>query len=254
MFEYLEVLVLMNFAAVLVAAVVSIPAAFVARAFRRWSSDESEASSIKLSMVLMALIYSSLNASIAHVWTDAQQIARTWPYGLCGFLFTHLALNANLHSRRQSYRESWFPDGGTEASVVGAGYGMVAGVIAYPVFYLYPGIMTSIPGAELFFALVGSACAWLIGFWVVRLLLGLVTIWFLLGAAQIYFTVALMLALFVFAWRRRTSAEARTVEVQTDAISPQSERVSSGISADSEARREEDKGEFKVVDRRRFIP
>src|SRR5690348_10134862 len=115
----------MNLAAVLVTMIASIPIALVESAFRRWTSAESEATSIKTSLVFMALLYSALNASVTHVWTETQQIARTWPYGMLGFLFTHLALNANLHSRRRSYRESWFPGPSAAAAVEGAGYGML---------------------------------------------------------------------------------------------------------------------------------
>lgn len=65
----------------------------------------------------------------------------------------------------------------------GAALGWLAGLVTYPVFYLWPEIITGMPGTVPLLISTMRVMEWLNSFWLVRLIIGFLAIGYLLNLA-----------------------------------------------------------------------
>jgi hypothetical protein len=146
------------------------------------SSPDKFRTILFLQGVFICVIYAAVFATATQNLVRTLHPTPSWPYPVVNLLA--MLLFVALITRRASRRRD---------QELGAGTGMWVALAGYACFYKYPQILDSIPGAIPAFEKLSLFMSWLCNFWFVRdLLLAMVGLFFLIGAALI-FSMALTL-------------------------------------------------------------
>ncbi len=97
------------------------------------------------------------------------QVESPWVFAVIGFVATYMVLGSNASDKEQQLGWSWSPE--DHAVIRGAGYGILLGLPAYILLYLWPELILALPGMADLFTWVFRLAGWLISFWFVKAIL-----------------------------------------------------------------------------------
>lgn len=181
--SFLAGLVLLSFSFRLLLIIIGLPLELIFAFLSRNRDVRTGTLSVIINQVILSVVFSGFIAIICLLYASHPSIQHSWFYATCGFIATFLALSSNVQNKRQEIQDSsaWTtPEG--EGAFQGAGIGLLAGLVAYPVFYNVPQIVGVIPGAVSFFEWTIRLADWLTEFWIVRAILGLTIVGYVLNA------------------------------------------------------------------------
>lgn len=266
--RFLAGLSLLNLSFWILVMVVDLPIVVGLGFLTRDGNDRHRVWSAIFNNAVTAVVFSGCMATATSIYVSAQpRIEHFWFYGVCGFLLTSYVLfeAAKFERRRARDPGYWLyrPSGEQEEEADAAGVAAFAGVLAWPVLYNWPGILTVVPGAVSFFTYVIRFANWLSGFWVVQLLLALVLLGYIVnvGFVALIGSTALFWVAFGTCKRLLTRTPGHTVSKLTTSIpqdknppaDSESPRAEVQEVAPSPSREVRARG-FKVEDRRTFNP
>ncbi len=192
--SYLASFILLGFVFRLLLALMAIPLALML-AFTGRGSDEHPVWPAAVNQAIICVAYAGFLAVISAIYAEHEAVQYPWLYGVAGFIATYFALGSNAHSKAEASRQvfSW-PTPEEEAAATGAGIGFLAGLLAYPAFFLWPAVVGLIPGVPMFFTWVIGVADWLSGFWIVRIILGFTLLGYIFSAGMMAVVGGAMLA------------------------------------------------------------
>lgn len=134
--NFIASLILLSFTFQFLIMIIGIPLALVLTLLSRGSNDRYGIWSTMLNQITLSVVYSGFIAIISLLYASHWAVKYPWVYATCGFIATYFTLGSNAHAKLQQANAlfSWLtPE--EQAAAEGAGIGVLAGLIAYPVFY-----------------------------------------------------------------------------------------------------------------------
>jgi hypothetical protein len=119
-----------------------------------------------LTQIICCVVCAGFNATSAYsasFYSSFQMYA--WEYGVFGFVITYFSFAYNLHTKLQKALSR--PTLKQQGTATGAFFGVFAGLIAYLVFYNWPGVFLAIPGARNTLEILFVIIKWTRGTWYV---------------------------------------------------------------------------------------
>jgi hypothetical protein len=213
-------LILIGFVLNIVLSLAAIPLALISVAIRRWDTPRSAFWSAVATQILLSLIYTGFVAVVAGAYADSPEVESWWIYAAMGLVVTYLGLGSGAHEKAKHLRrDSWdAPDPEMSGNVHGAGLGVVAGVIAYPLIYAWPQLVLIVPGAPGLFSWTIWGADWLMQFWVARVVLGLAVVSYLLNTGIMALIAGAMLVSASVSGMRSLLTRSRTLPASSEPV------------------------------------
>lgn len=186
--EYLANLILLSISYNLLMMVVMIPISLGVALLSRGSDARSPVSAF-VSQLSVALVLSIGLAVFTSVFVEYAQPVATWPYIVLGLLVTFMLLSQNAADKQQhGVRSIEIED---RAVAAAAAWGVIVALPTFGVFYIWPELALSIGPVSTVLQWTFNLAAWLVGFWLVRILLMFIVLrllfiagtWILFGGA-----------------------------------------------------------------------
>ena len=175
-FSFIGSLILLTFAFLLLNMVVALPYALIGSYYIHRTGDyRSAETSAKWQQITLSVIYAGIIAIMSHLY--ASQAEYPWVYGIFGFVVTWLSLVENYNDKRNQLDNINNP--GRHGVVLGAVLGILAALVAYPLCYFWPQVITIIPGIMTFFTWTIGLMDWLNGFWIVKIIVVILAVGYL---------------------------------------------------------------------------
>ncbi len=181
--QFIGSLILIGFVMRFVVGVLAIPLAVVAAALSRYEDESSAFWSAAMTQAVLCITYAGFLALVSLAYASDPTVRHPWLYSTVGFVATYLALGSNAYEIRKELAGSWStPSTDTLGGVQGAGIGVLLGLLAYPMIYVWPVLFTAIPGAATLLRWTLLGADWLLQWWIVRIALSLGVLSYLLNA------------------------------------------------------------------------
>lgn len=174
--QFVGSLILITFVLSFLIKLLAIPFAALWALTSRYDTEQSVHWSILLNQIVFSITLSAFIAVVSLFYSSSKMVRHWWVYALAGFVVTYLSLGSNAHERRKELAQYHYEYGHVPVAdmgaVHGAEVGMFAGLIAYPVIYVWPQLIMVIPGAPTLFEWTIRVAEWVTQFWLVRVILG----------------------------------------------------------------------------------
>jgi hypothetical protein len=181
--EYIGILVVLGFAFRLLSALLGLPFAALLMLLHRYQGPDATARSLAVNHAFQCVAYAVLLALMTALYATDRGVTHTWAYATLGFLWTYLMLGSNAHEKGRATSDPLGMMQTREEAAVreGAGLGLGIGLILFIVVYNWPAVVTFIPGVPLFIEWTIRVADWLVGFWIVRIVLGFTVLGYVLN-------------------------------------------------------------------------
>jgi hypothetical protein len=204
--EFLGILVLVGFAFRLLSALLGLPFALIVVLLERFQGEAGSARSVAVNHAFQCIVYALLLALLTATYVTWRGVSHPWVYGLVGWFWTYFMLGSNAHEKSKATSDPFgMIQTPIEAAVrQGAGIGLGVGLMLFIVVYNWPTVITFVPGVAPFMELTLRLADWLIGFWIVRIVLGFTLIGYVANFGFMVLIGGALLLGAAWSWMKKT--------------------------------------------------